>query len=183
MNRSRLVVAAVLTACALGSCLALPLAHGEDPAPLLVAGKTFAAADLPLVLEQLGYDSTPTTAGRLIVVDREGWALRMNLTLSADGGTLSVYVALRKADEVPKTALLELLRASFRRGPVRFYHDTQNHWIGAVGSRDNRDLRPADLRKLIDDVYAAIRAEEAAWDPEQWAKPAQAPPAAPGMGG
>lgn len=171
----------MFTILALVACAAVARADGpSSPAP----GRTLARADLPSLVEALGYDARPGEEGAVsFVVERDGWRVEVNLALTTEASKLLVFAPLRtwsSIDGVPDRVLRGLLEATTSFAPSRFYVSQTKPGgsavVGLLRSVDNRAVRAKHVREQVDAVVAHARATEELWNPDRWTG---APPSAP----
>ena len=104
---------------------------------------------------------------------------KINVRLSTDGAQIWFYAALRSLKDpaaLTSRVALDLLRATHDIRPARFYLEPTTQTLGISTFVDNRDVRPADVRRAVDDLCSAVRDKQDRWDPERWGTAGAAPP-------
>lgn len=105
----------------------------------------------------------------------EEWEFTMSAVLSQNGESLWVMAWLdelpKASSEVPKTALLRLLANNDRLGKGKFFayiHENRRFVMQRV--LDNKDLSPAKLRDILQDLGGSVAETYDYWAVENWTK-------------
>ena len=105
----------------------------------------------------------------------EEWEFTMSAVLSQNGESLWVMAWLdelpQASSDVPKTALLRLLANNDRLGKGKFFayiHENRRFVMQRV--LDNKDLTPANLRAVLQDLGASVAETYDYWAVENWTK-------------
>lgn len=157
-----------------------------QPLPVRAADAHLDHASLKSLIEGLGYEpvekSFSNTGDKYwdLSFPRGPWTY--NVTINAnnkDSIWTSVEFAVYKGEKqgIPPSALLGMLEENNRLVWSRFRYQESTRSFFLVSTLRNKNISPADLRRVIEEIVAAADRTQTLWDPKQWPKAAAAEPA------
>ncbi len=170
-----LIVSLTIGLLALTAFAFTPRAYAE-PQALDIAG-------LKQMLENLGYEPTEhayASGNKYLSIkgDTAGLKWTLDFSLSDDPklvwATIN-YWQLKDDQKFPYDVLLKTLAQNDGPKYMHFAYLENARQLRLVGSVINRDLTPADLRKMIDEAVKISSQTQQLWNPNEW--PAEAPKA------
>lgn len=117
------------------------------------------------MLVDLGYQPKKLSHGYLILVEKDGWKMYVQLRLSDDGTKLGMNANLGDVDESKVTAdqWKGLLIANAELDPTSLNYDEKLKRLFLHRVLDNRDITPEFLKNQCDHFLDDIRTSEKWW--------------------
>lgn len=165
--RQSLVVTLTIGLLALTAFAFAPRAYAEP--------KVLDDAGLKEMLVNMGYEpeeEKSADGSSYFTITGEAPDLNWTVSLSVSGPTGLVWIGMDfwslKDKKIPNDVLLEALERNQHLNTVRFMYlkDAEKFRLG--GSIPNRDVTPAELRKLIDETVNEARQTQHLWNPNNW---------------
>ena len=165
---------------------ALFLALPTFAPPAHAAGEPLNHASLKPLLDGLGYEAVEKTfrdtGGKFWQVSfpKGSWTYIVAFNANnKDAIWTSVEFGLYKGapEEIPQSVLLGMLQENSKLAWSRFHYQPSTHSFFLISTIRNKDVSPADLRRVIEEIIAATDRTQKLWDPKQWPKSAAAEPA------
>jgi hypothetical protein len=152
---------AVLALCAFGGAQEAQAQAGMPCAGVLKSDC------LPQTLSGMGFDAKPLGEGFLILIERDGWKLYVDLIVSSDNSKVGFNSNLGTVNEQKVSAAqwMGLVAANKDIDPSVFFYDAAKKTLYIHRVLDNRSVTPAILRDQLDRFLADIRSSEKIWSP------------------
>ena len=122
---------------------------------------------LSQTLTDMGLEPKPLGEGYLILVERDGWKLYVDVIISSDNTKVGFNSNLGNVNEqrVSAAQWMALMAANKEIDPSVFYYDTSKKQLYIHRVLDNRSMSPAILRDQLDRSFSDIRSSEKVWSP------------------
>jgi hypothetical protein len=122
---------------------------------------------LPQTLTDMGLEPKPLGEGYLILIERDGWKLYVDLIISSDNTKVGFNSNLGDVNEQKVSAAqwMGLLASNKDIDPSVFFYDAAKKKLYIHRVLDNRSMTPAILREQLDRFLADIRNSEKIWSP------------------
>ena len=148
---------------------------GASPCALGAEDKVLDFAGLGVMLENLGYEheAKEFSGGLPYHQIVKSGVIRMTakvyISKSTDFVWLIVdYWTLKKDQKYPYNVLLELLEQNNNTSYMSFAYLPDQRGMRLNGNLINRNVKPVDLRKLIDDASKVTDRTQHLWNPNKW---------------
>lgn len=158
-----------------GTLLLAGMMAGVDAAEGLTRDQVYST------LENMGYTLRKATyeGGYDIYVKCKGgtFDLEVRVNLSPNGSTVWFTQDLAKVTESNRNKVPwdKLMSAnSFRTGRVMFAYDETGKFLTLTGYVKNDSVKPADIRKALEDIGATVADTADLWQEKNWGAPATA---------
>ncbi|HML92113.1 hypothetical protein [Methyloceanibacter sp.] len=152
------------------------LALIAGPSPVAAEPAELDNAGLIEMLENLGYEPNEGKypSGRPFqTIKGTTPALTWTANLSANPTTHLIWIemnfwSLQGDQKFPYDVLLEALERNFRLDTVRYVYLKDSRQLRLAGSLPNRDIKPVQIRALIDETVNEAQQTEHLWNPNKW---------------
>lgn len=156
------------------------------PTTLRAAETTLDQASLKTMVEGLGYEPNEgkfngtDTPYLSIRIPGSPWNYDITIYVDTDkkfvGLNTQFAVYQGPAADIPQSALLGLLSENADLTFANFRYTTSTKSLFLVASLRNKNISPADLRRVIDEIVSGANRTQKFWDPKHWPKSAVVEP-------
>src|SRR5262245_54652398 len=154
---------AALALTSLGIALCAFSSHAAEPA----TPKRLSSDELMKMVAKLGYETKLLDKETIqVTVERDGGRSVMRVNLSNDGTMVwadAWFVTVSHPEAVPGTTGMKLLAKNNEINPAAFTMAKQNKRVYLTKPLPNVDVKPADLRKLVEDMDKLIQDNTDLW--------------------
>lgn len=158
--------------CLLVFAVGMSVRADEPKSPAKAAPKALTVAELGTMLENLGYELTPTKDdkgqinGYNTKYTSDGWTITPLFQISPSGRYIWITAVIARVEDVnsvPKEVLLAMLEESFNSGPVHIQLDSKNKNFSTAFAIPNANFMPIDMRTAITKFDESTRSASKAW--------------------